>query len=52
VLIIVTVLVFLFFFKIFLFIICKYTVVVFRHSRRGHLISLRVIVSNHVVAGI
>jgi hypothetical protein len=32
---------FLFFFKIYLFIICEYTVAVFRHSRRGHQISLR-----------
>jgi hypothetical protein len=41
-----------FFFKIYLFIICKYTVVVFRYTRRGHQISLRVVVSHHVVAGI
>ena len=35
------------FFKIFyLFIICKYTVVVFRHSRRGHQILLRMVVSH------
>jgi hypothetical protein len=40
----------LFFF--FLFIICKYTVVVFRYTRRGHQISLQVVVSHHVVAGI
>jgi hypothetical protein len=38
-----------FFFKD-LFIICKYTV--FRHTRRGHQISLRMVVSHHVVAGI
>jgi hypothetical protein len=37
---------------IYLFIICKYTVAVFRHSRRGHQISLQVVVSHHVVAGI
>jgi hypothetical protein len=43
---------FFFFLKIYLFIICKYTVAVFRHSRRGHQISLRVVVSHHVVAGI
>jgi hypothetical protein len=43
---------FFFFFKIYLFIICKYTVVVFRYTRRGHQISLRVVVSHHVVAGI
>jgi hypothetical protein len=41
-----------FFFKIYLFIICKYTVAVFRHPRRGHQISLRMVVSYHVVAGI
>jgi hypothetical protein len=35
-----------------LFIIHKYTVAVFRHTRRGHQISLQVIVSHHVVAGI
>jgi hypothetical protein len=33
-------------------IINKYTVAVFRHTRRGSQISLRVIVSHHVVAGI
>jgi hypothetical protein len=47
---------FFFFFKIYLFIylfiICKYTVAVFRCTRRGHQISLRVVVSHHVVAGI
>jgi hypothetical protein len=43
---------FLFFFKIYLLIICKYTVAVFRHSRRGSQISLRMVVSHHVVAGI
>jgi hypothetical protein len=41
-----------FFFKIYLFIICKYTVAVFRHSRRGSQISLWMVVSHHVVAGI
>jgi hypothetical protein len=35
-----------------LFIICKYTVAVFRHTRRGRQISLRMVVSHHVVAGI
>ena len=40
------------FFKIYLFIICKYTVAVLRYSRRGHQISLRMVVSHHVVAGI
>jgi hypothetical protein len=42
----------LFFLKIYLFIICVYTVAVFRHSRRGHQITLRMVVSHHVVAGI
>jgi hypothetical protein len=37
---------------IYLFIICKYTVVVFRHTRRGRQISVRMVVSHHVVAGI
>jgi hypothetical protein len=40
------------FFKIYLLIICKYTVAVFRHSRRGSQITLRMAVSHHVVAGI
>ena len=40
------------FLKIDLFIICKYTVAVFSHPRRGHQISLRMVVSHHVVAGI
>jgi hypothetical protein len=43
---------FFFFLNIYLFIICKYTVVVFRYTRRGNQISLRVVVSHHVVAGI
>ena len=34
------------------FIICKYTVAVFRHTRRGSQILLRMVVSHHVVAGI
>jgi hypothetical protein len=33
-------------------IINKYTIAVFRRTRRGHQISLRVVVSHHVVAGI
>jgi hypothetical protein len=41
-----------FFKNIYLFIIFKYTVAVFRHSRRGHQISLQMVVSHHVVAGI
>jgi hypothetical protein len=44
---------FFFFLKIYLlFSICKYTVAVFRHSRRGSQISLRMVVSHHMVAGI
>jgi hypothetical protein len=35
-----------------LFIICKYTIAVFRHTRRGHQISIWMVVSHHVVAGI
>jgi len=34
-----------------LFLLCKYTVAVFRHSRRGHWIPLQKAVSHHVVAG-
>jgi hypothetical protein len=41
-----------FIFQIYLFIICKYTLAVFRHTRRGRQISLRMVVSHHVVAGI
>jgi hypothetical protein len=41
-----------FFLKIYLFIICKHTVAVFRHSRRGSQISLQMVVSHQVVAGI
>ena len=37
---------------IYLFIVCKYTVAVLRHSRRGSQISLRMVMSHHVVAGI
>jgi uncharacterized membrane protein YkvI len=40
------------FLKIYLLIICKYTVAVFRHSRRGSQILLLMVVSHHVVAGI
>jgi hypothetical protein len=43
---------FFFLFKIYLLVICKYTVAVFRHSRRGSQISLQMVVSHHVVAGI
>jgi hypothetical protein len=41
-----------FFFKDLFIIICKYTVAVFRHSRRESQILLRMVVSHHVVAGI
>jgi hypothetical protein len=40
----------IYFFKIYLFIIYKYTVAVFRHTRRGHQISLQMVVSHCVVA--
>jgi hypothetical protein len=40
------------FLKIYLFIVCKYTVAVLRYSRRGHQVSLWMVVSHHVVAGI
>jgi hypothetical protein len=43
---------FFYFFKTYLFIIHKYTVAVFRHSRRGRQILLQMVVSHHVVAGI
>jgi hypothetical protein len=38
--------------KIYLFIVCESTVAVFRHTRRGHPISLQIVVSHYVVAGI
>jgi hypothetical protein len=41
---------FSFFFN--LFITCKYTVAVFRHTRRERQISLQMVVNHHVVAGI
>ena len=40
------------FLKIYLLFICKYTVAVFRHTRRGCQMSLRMVVSHHVVAEI
>jgi hypothetical protein len=43
---------FSFFLKDLFIIIHKYGVAVFRPTRRGHQISLRVVVSHHVVAGI
>jgi hypothetical protein len=42
----------LFFLRFIYFIICEYTVAVFRCTRRGRQISLLVVVSHHVVAGI
>jgi hypothetical protein len=42
----------LFFLKILFMIIHKYTVAVFKCARRGHQVSLWVVVSHHVVAGI
>jgi hypothetical protein len=39
-------------FKDLFIIIHKYTVAVFWHTRRGHQISLRMVVSHHVVSGI
>jgi hypothetical protein len=36
--------------RFILFMICKYAVAVFRYTRRGHLISLQMVVSYHVVA--
>ena len=35
---------------LFIISICKYTVAVFRHTRRGRQIPLRMVVSHHVVA--
>jgi len=43
---------YLFIFNIYLFIICKYTVAVSIHTRRGHQIPLQMAVSHRVVAGI
>jgi hypothetical protein len=37
-------------FKIYLFYLYEYTVVVFRHTRRGPQIPLQMVVSHHVVA--
>ena len=38
--------------KIYLFYVYEYSVAVFRHTRRGHQISLQMVVSHHMVAGI
>jgi hypothetical protein len=43
---------FFFFFKDLFIIISNYIVAVFRCTRRGHQISLQMVVSHHVVAGI
>ena len=43
---------FVFFKDLLLIIICKYTLAVFRHTRRGRQIPLQMVVSHHVVAGI
>jgi hypothetical protein len=40
------------YFKVLFIIIHKYIVAVFRCTRRGHQISLGMVVSHHVVAGI
>jgi hypothetical protein len=40
------------FLKIYLYIICEYPVAVFRCTRRGRQISLQMVMSHHVVAGI
>jgi hypothetical protein len=34
-----------------LFYVYEHTIAVFRHTRRGHRISLQMVVSHHVVAG-
>jgi hypothetical protein len=39
-----------FFFKDLFIVMCRYTVAVFRHTRRGCPVSLQMIVSHHVVA--
>jgi hypothetical protein len=35
-----------------LFYVYKYTIAVFRHTRRGHWVPLQMVVSHHVVGGI
>ena len=39
-------------FKIYLFYVYEYTLAVFRHTRRGHRITLQMVVSHHEVAEI
>jgi hypothetical protein len=41
---------FFFFLKIYLFYVYEYSVGIFRHTRRGHQITLQMVVSHHVVA--
>jgi hypothetical protein len=41
----------LFVLKIYLFHVCEYTVALFRHIRKGHLILLQMVASYYVVAG-
>jgi hypothetical protein len=41
----------IFFSKTYLFYVYEHTAAVFRHTRRGHQISLHMVVSHHVVAG-
>jgi len=43
---------FFFFFFLIIYFMHEYSVAVFRHTRRGHQISLQMVVSHHVVAGI
>ena len=43
---------FFFFLNFFIcLILCEYTVIVFRHTKRGHRIPLQITVKHHVVAG-
>ena len=37
--------------KTYLFYVCEYTVAVFRHTRRGHQVPLKMVMNYHVVAG-
>ena len=38
--------------KSYLFYVYKYTIAVFRHTRRGYWVPLQMVVSHHVVVGI
>jgi hypothetical protein len=42
----------LFLYLLYMYTLYECTVTVFRHTRRGHPISLQMVVSHHVVAGI